>query len=562
MVISLQSLKILLINPPIEDFYQTQIRQEPLGLGYLAAVLQFAGFQVTLLDALAESTRQTIPLPTALKYLAPEYPPADLSPFKLFTHYYHFGKSWERIEQEISLEKPDLIGISANFTPYFDMAVQVARICKKRFPQIPVVAGGHHVTARPDSALKTGYIDYIVLGEGEETFRSLANAIFFEPENIVLLPGIAFRQHDSFQINPRAGQIENLDRLPYPAVAPGATTKMLLTSRGCPFNCNFCTIRNVMGRKIRRRGIESVIDEIAFWQRQGIQEIDFEDDNFLFNPEHARQLLTAIVARFGERKLRFSAMNGLSATQLDESLLQLLAQVGFDWLNLPLVSGNVKIQQQIQRNQSREHFLSIVRQAAKYGLKIVAYLILGLPDDSLENMMRDILTLAQEQVLIGPSVFYPPPGSPIFDECVSRNYLQPDDFVRFRTTAFSVETENFSRTDLVTLFRLVRLINYLKELIDSGTVKSVNLSAWIEKEPVPELLTPERLEKSQIGLILLHEFFQNHRLAGLKLAGRRGNQFKYEMIEYKQSYNLVNLMRQQLVGLKLKGVISNREVQI
>jgi len=559
---SLQSPKILLINPPIEDFYQTQIRQEPLGLGYLAAVLQSAGFQVTLLDALAESTRQTILLPAALKYLALYYPPADLSPFKLFTHYFHFGKSWQQLEQEISGMQPDLIGISANFTPYFDMAVQIARICKKRFPQIPVVAGGHHVTARPDSALRTGYFDYVVLGEGEETFRALVNAILFEAEAICRLPGIAFWQGNSIQIHPSAGQIANLDSLPYPTAPPDLSTKMLLTSRGCPLNCNFCTIRKVMGRKIRRRGIESVLDEIAFWQRQGIREFDFEDDNFLFDPEHARQLLTAILARFGERKLRFSAMNGLSATKLDETLLELLARVGFEWLNLPLVSGSVKIQQQIQRNQSRDHFLAIVRQAEKYGLKIVAYLILGLPDDAPENMMHDILTLAQERVFIGPSVFYPPPGSPVFDECVARDYIQPDDFVRFRTTAFSVETENFTRTDLVTLFRLVRLINYLKNLVDARAFESFDLIDWLQEQPVPELLTAVRLEKNQIGLILLREFFLNHRLAGLKLAGRRGNQFKYEMIEYTQSHVLVNQVRQQLVGLKIKGVISNDEVRI
>jgi radical SAM superfamily enzyme YgiQ (UPF0313 family) len=558
-----QQKKILLINPPIEDFYQTKIRQEPLGLGYLAAVLRRAGFDVVILDAFADSSRQTIALPESLKYLRPHYPTQDLSPFKLFTNYFHFGKSWKQLEKEIARAKPDLIGITANFTPYFEMAQQVARICKQLFPRIPVVAGGHHVTARPESALNAGDFDYVVLGEGEKTFSAFAHAWFFEiGEKVRQLPGIAFQHGESIQINSPAPLIEHLDNLPYPDAVAGSTTKMVLTSRGCPLKCDFCTIQKVMGRKIRVRAIESVLDEIEYWQNQGVREIDFEDDNFLFYPERAARLLEAIVSRFGERKLRLSAMNGISATKLDESLLQLLAQAGFEWLNLPLVSGNLKIQRQIHRNQSREHFLEIVRKAAVYNLKIVGYLILGLPDDTLENMIRDILTLAQERVLIGPSVFYPPPGSPVFEACVARNYIQPHTFSRFRASAFSVETENFSRTDLVTLFRLVRLINYLKELIDSGQLNPENRAAWLGQHSPLEMVGERRLEKNQIGVILLREFFWNQRLAGMKMTDRRGNQFKYEMIEYTQSRGLVAEMRQQLVGLNLKGVTSNREAKI
>lgn len=555
--------QILLVNPPIEDFYQTKIRQETLGLAYLAAVLRQTGFNVTILDALAGSGRKTIELPPALKYLKVYYPQDDLSPFRLFTSYFHFGKSWQALEKEIARTNPALIGISANFTAYFSSVVQVARICKQILPKVPIVVGGHHVTACPTSVLKEGCFDWVVLGEGERTFRSLVMAwAAGDVEKIATLPGIAFLSGREVQINPPGSHIENPDELPHPVAPLGQQRKMILTSRGCPLNCEFCTIRNVMGKKIRLRSIESVLDEIAYWQERGFQEIDFEDDNLLFYPRRAEMLFREIINRFGKHKLRLSAMNGVSATKLDETLLQLMARAGFEWLNLPLVSGNEFVQKQIHRNQSRAQFLKIVRQAAAFNLKIVGYLILGLPDDTLKNMITDILMLAQELLLIGPSVFYPPPGSAIFDFCVNRNYIQRDDLITFRSTAFSVETEKFSRTDLVSLLRIVRLINYIKALIDTGDFENLRLTDWLSRQPVPDLQRGNRLTQKQIGIILLQEFFLNKSLKGMKLKSRFGNQFNYEMIEYKVSHELIARIQQAMTGLKLRGVTSNSETRI
>ena len=555
--------KILLINPPFEDFYQTKIRQEPLGLAYLSAVLRRAGFETILLDALADSGRKTVELPPPLKYMRAYYPAQDLSPFKLFTNFYHFGQSWEWLEDEISRINPDLIGITSNFTPYFPNVVQVARICKRILPQVPVVVGGHHVTASPGSALTEGCFDRVVLGEGEMTFLALAETILTgSEEELRHIPGTAFLDGDFVQMNSPAAKIENPDDLPYPDAPAGLSRKMLLTSRGCPMNCNFCTIQKVMGKKNRLRSVDSVLDEIAHWETLGYREIDLEDDNLLFYPKRAENLFQKIIDRFGERHFRLAAMNGISAEKLSKPLLQLMAQAGFEWLNLPLVSGNETIQSQIHRHQSRDHFLEIVRMAADFNLKIVGYLILGLPDDSLENMIADILTLAQERVLIGPSIFYPPPGSAVFEACVARNYIQPNDFIRFRSTAFSVETENFTRTELVTLFRVARLINYVKEIIDSGELGSFSLVDWLYRQPSPELESCTRLNAKQIGGFLLQEFFLNKSLKGMKLKERFGNHFKYEMIEYKISHQLIVRLQQQLQGLTLKGVTSKRETRI
>ena len=125
--------RIALFNPPIQDFYQTTVRQEPLGLAYLAATLQEQGYIVNLIDALGKSFRKTIPIPSQFAYMRDFYPHNDCSPFKLFQQYQHFGLSFEQIVEETKNFKPDIIGISMNFTPYAITALELAKKCKAIF---------------------------------------------------------------------------------------------------------------------------------------------------------------------------------------------------------------------------------------------------------------------------------------------------------------------------------------------------------------------------------------------------------------------------------------------
>ena len=139
-----QSKKILLVNPPIEDFYQTKNRQQPLGLQYIKAVLDEAGHPTDILNCLNNNKKKNIPIPSQFQYLKQYYPANDLSPFKLFTKYHHFGLNFQEITKEIKNYHPSIIGISINFTPYVDMAIKIAEICKSLFPDL-------HFTALPSA---------------------------------------------------------------------------------------------------------------------------------------------------------------------------------------------------------------------------------------------------------------------------------------------------------------------------------------------------------------------------------------------------------------------------
>jgi uncharacterized radical SAM superfamily protein len=548
--------KILLINPPIQDFYQTEIRQQPLGLKYIQAVLEKAGYTVFLLDGLASTKKFTIPVPKQLNYLKKYYPTSDLSPFKLFTHYRHFGLSFPEIAKQIEQFQPDLIGVSATFTPYFDMAIEIAKICKSIFSNVPIVAGGHHATAVPEIVLQHEFFDYVIMGEGEERFLKLI-AILSQGdlEALKQLDGIAYRNGNEILVNPLEKFIENINQLPILKIEKAIG--MLITSRGCPKSCSFCSISKVMGKKIRFRSIDSVITEMRTGIEHGVRHFDFEDDNFTINKNHAKGLLQEIIRHFGNYHVTLSAMNGLLADTLDEELIQLLKAAGFEWLNIPLVSGSPKIQEDLNRNQSREKFSTTVAWAKKSGLKVVAYLILGLPEDTLDQMLDDILFLAELPVLIGPSVFYPPPGSEVFTQCIKQGLITGTDFSRYRSSAFPVETENFSRQDLVTLFRIVRAINFLKKRIDEHLTSDQQLARFIDSVSIKsnDLKFNQKLSQDEIGILLIGQLWQHQKLRGLSLKNQKQEVFLYDWIDYQITPTLVADFLNKIKRKKITGII-------
>ena len=541
--------KILLINPSFEDFYQTEIRQQPTGLKYIQASLKKAGFQTFLLDCLSNSSKRTIPIPNNLKYLKEFYPNNDLSPFKLFTHYSRFGMSLSEIGNSVLKYKPDLIGISINFTPYCETAIETAKLCKKIFPKSPIVAGGHHATAVPESVLNSECIDYVVLGEGEERFVELIKIHFYgEPNQFKTFDGIAYKNENKIIINPAKNFVQNLDEIPYPEIKN--KMGMILTSRGCPQNCNFCSVAGVMGKRVRFRSIESVIEEMNHGIQNGARKFDFEDDNLTINRIRAKALFKEIINCFKKYQLHLSAMNGLMADSLDEELVQLMKMAGFEWLNIPLVSGSAEVQKKVNRFQSRQQFLKVVEWAQKHRLKVVAYIILGLPEDNLDQMMDDIIFLAELPVLIGPSIFYPPPGSKTFLNCIKSNLISGKDYSLYRSTAVPVVRKNFSHKNLITLFRLVRLINYIKsnpELLNDDLAKEKNNKST-------SLTYDRKITQAEISRLLIDELFSNKKLRGLKFNKRVGKVYEYQWIDYSVSPNILEDFLKRIEKVKIVGV--------
>jgi radical SAM superfamily enzyme YgiQ (UPF0313 family) len=469
-------MKVLLIQPPIRDFYQTSIRTQPIGLAYLAASLRTYGFKVEILDCQTDQKR-SVPIPPELSYLRDFYPFHDRSPFRLYVGFYHFGMGWDEIRQKIEDSKADVFGISSSFTSYHGEALDIARIIKEWNRMKTVVMGGSHVSCDPEGVLKSPDVDYVVLGEGEIRFPLLLERIKKNgAEKMEEIEGIGYRKGGEIRINPLQNFIEDLDRLPPPArdlFAPDRyrmkkkRSTMLITSRGCPHRCGYCSGHLVMGNHFRTRSPEAIVKEMKNCrERQDLQVFDIEDDNFTYDQERAKRLMNLIIETFGEGTLELSAMNGISFASLDGELLGLMKKAGFRTLNLSFVSADLFTRERMRRPKAMIEFDSILAEADQIGLNVIAYGILGMPGQTIEEMVETLIYLMGRKVLIGPSIYYPTPGTPLFGQCQSEGFLPPHPS-QWRSSALPIETKEFCRLDLATLFRLARVINFIKGKMDT-----------------------------------------------------------------------------------------------
>jgi len=241
---------------------------------------------------------------------------------------------------------------------------------------------------------------------------------------------------------------------------------MIITSRGCPHGCAYCSAHLVMGRFFRSRTPEAILEEMTECRTEyGIEIFDIEDDNFTFDQGRAKKLMSLVIDNFGEGAIKLSAMNGVSFASLDEELLRLMKRGGFDTINLSFVSIDSSTKERMRRPKPAAEFDKVVEKAEQVGLNVIGYAIMGMPGQTIEEMEDTLIDLMGRRVLIGPSVYYPTPGTPLFEACEKEGILPPD-LSQWRSTALPLETEKFSRLDLITLFRLARCINFLKGKID------------------------------------------------------------------------------------------------
>ncbi len=187
---------------------------------------------------------------------------------------------------------------------------------------------------------------------------------------------------------------------------------MLLTSRGCPQRCSYCSVHQVMGSRLRCRSAEHVIAEMRdCHDRFGITAFDFEDDNFTFDRERALRLLNGIIEEFSERRLRLFAMNGLSLISLDPEVLQAMKAAGFERLDLSLGSSSHEAEPPHGPPLAdTDRAEAALEAAARLGLPVTTYIILGMPDHRLEDMIDSIIYLVEQPSMLGPSIFYPAPA--------------------------------------------------------------------------------------------------------------------------------------------------------
>jgi radical SAM superfamily enzyme YgiQ (UPF0313 family) len=535
---------VLLVQPPIRDFYLTAKRTFPYGLASIAAALHHRGFSVEILDALATSKSRPVALPPELCNLQLYGGRPDVSPFALFSRFRHFGASFEAIGRRAAAAGAWLVGISSLFTAYAEEALAAATAIKSKHPTCTIVMGGHHPTVMPEHALASPAVDVVLRGEGEASLPLLAEALR-EQRALEDIPGIAFRRPEGgLHVNPPA-VLASADLFPLPALElvdwrryrrDGRGSAVVVASRGCPLRCSYCSVGASDWLPYRQRPVSQVLKEIeAGVSRHAVGFIDFEDENLSLNREWFLSLLREIRNRFGEKTLELRAMNGLYPPALDEEVVAAMAAAGFKALNLSLGSTHTEQLRRFQRPDVRRAFSRALVWAERHQLTAVGYIIVGAPCQSAEESVEDLLFLAERRVLAGVSVFYPAPGSPDFDLC-RRLDLLPASFGRMRASALPIE-HTTRRIETATLQRLGRILNFMKYLVDHD---------W----PLPALLKAtgtalDPKDRIEAGRHLLARFLADGRIQGLTPAG--------EVYEHRIAAPLTNRFLSGIARVQLRG---------
>lgn len=510
---------VLLIQPPIRDFYLTAKRTVPYGLASIAAAVRKAGFSVSIFDCLATSKTRKIDLPEEMAYLKPFYGRKDLSPFALFHGYKHFGYSFDHLSAAARDSGAFLVGISSLFTPYAREAIRVAEAVKHVHPSCRIVLGGHHPTALPEAVMASKAVDFVLRGEGEATLPALAQALR-SGNGIESVPGLVFRRKDgSLQVG-RPAVVENPGDFPMPArdliknsfYSRGDRISITVTaSRGCPYNCAYCAVGSGSYLKYRKRPVEAVLEEISASVGEGEKGfVDFEDENLSADRAWFLTLLDKIKEQFANRDLELRAMNGLMPTTLDEKTVREMKAAGFKTLNLSLGTASAEQQRRFNRPDLRQSFEETLTWAQKYDLKAVGYIIIGAPGQKAEDSLADLVYLARQRILAGISVFYPAPGSDCWTRCIQLGIL-PGNKSLMRSSALPLDHET-SRLEVVTLLRLCRILNYMKSLLDNG-IEISEMSA-------PRVAFSPGFDRNRAGRYLLARFLSGGEILGITSGGR------------------------------------------
>jgi radical SAM superfamily enzyme YgiQ (UPF0313 family) len=552
--------KICLIQPPIEDYYTTPVRNIPLGLLLLAAVLK-SQYQIQLLD-LRYRGSHVVKMPKEFEPLRKYYHADDASPFGLYKNYQRFGFLKSELEELLQLES-DVYLISALLTPYADTVYEIIEILRRLHPKALIICGGQHAALFSEQFFSRG-VDFVFQAEGERGILDLLEQLDWGKRDFYKISNLIWKSAEKVIFNP-VQWIQNLDELP-PAeyevsgipdyLYNGQRHAMIIASRGCPNHCRFCGIHQSMGDRYRMRSVENVLAELELKYQAGFRSFDFEDDHFGGDQKWLEQFLDAVVSKYKDRPIYLSAMNGITANNLDDSLLSKMWLAGFRELNLSLVSASIRQQDVLARPFGNKELVQLVQVAYRIGFHVTVYLIIGLPGDSPFQVLDSILMLAALPCQIGPSLFYLVPETPVFRDLKDSAQL-PRNFRCYRATYFPYSRTGFSRREAMTLLRICRLLNFLKNWIGSGCS-----SAKFRIQQDRMVLTGKmngKCAQQVLGFGLLHLLFSTGKLYG---TGKKVNNY-YPLVKEDCSMELLdyfNATNWQIHGLKQENCMTKLEL--
>ncbi len=372
--------------------------------------------------------------------------------------------SWPEIEALLGAERPDIIGIT-QFTHNRFESLQLAALAKKVNPAGLVVLGGTHATHRHAEILREhAAVDVVVLGEGEETFLELARTLEEKGgAHLAAVPGIALRQGgEVLQTLPRA-PIADLDSLPLPAAyaddAIGVDLRrqfeFLITSRGCPASCSFCSSPRFWGRTLRFRSPRSMVDEVRYLRDHfGLIYFSIRDDTFTADKGRVIDFCRLLL----EERIYILWNCQSRVTSVDQEMLWWMKRAGCECVQYGVESGSAAVLKMLGKRITAGQAMAAARATRESGLNLSIYLITGVPGEGVEELqatLRLIERLRPHDGQVSPLAYYP--GTALFEEGVKAGRIPPDLFETAQEEAFYARNDPFvARSTAAILAQLVK----------------------------------------------------------------------------------------------------------
>ena len=375
----------------------------------------------------------------------------------------------EQEKEAIRRSGADFIAIAAT-TNTITEAYSLAKKAREVLPKAKIAVGGPHPTMMPERTLQEcAEIDYCIISEAEETTFELCQG---KKDKDIL--GIAYRvsqahpasskrgqsreKNQEIIVNPPRPLIQNLDSIPFPARdllplsrywTPGVRRypfATIMTSRGCPYSCTFCSNFRTQGKQFRYRSPENVLAEIDFLVKNyGIKELNILDDNFTFMPKRVEEICDGLIKRNYDLDLKTG--NGIRADRVTPELLKKMKQAGFYLVAFGIEAGNSEILKKMRKGETKEHIIKAVRWAKEAGLLTEGFFMFGNEGEGRKEMLETIqfakdldLNIAQFQV------YTPVPGSPYYDKIMKEGKVfsqKWEDFNAFNEPLFEYGESKF-----------------------------------------------------------------------------------------------------------------------
>lgn len=407
---STASMKIILVKTPYLYLFRTETENAyPLGLAHIASILRASNFEVIILD--------------------PENQGMDTEAFK----------------KAIEAEKPDIFGIACA-TMNFEKALELTKIAKNFGAK--TILGGIHATAAYEEVIKQNpEFDYVVFGEAEETIVELCQSIREGTPALSTILGLAYRENEIPKINPKRPFLEDLDKLPSPQwdllnigtytlpdfIYPGKRGVTIVTARGCPAKCIFCSVPLMNGYKFRHFSAKRIVDDMeTLVKKYNIEFIAFRDDTFTVSRERVVDICHLLL----ERNIKVQWYCLARVNTVDQEMLFLMRKAGCEMMHYGVESAEQKILNTLKKGINVQQIRDAVRWTHAAGIKIAGSFIFGNPGETQETMDKTVdLAIELDPDIAHFFVMAPLPGTELYEKYKSIYF---DDDIGTRESSYGI----------------------------------------------------------------------------------------------------------------------------